>query len=257
MRSNVQSLALAQFREFYSQVISLRGVATQSHERRDSLPDEIRSSLTRTLEQQARNVPLSGEIMTAEVRRRAEYIQVTLADELFINLDWSGRSRWTAAPLEFTLFGSYEAGEEIFRRIDELVRDANPRDRELAPMYLLTLSLGFQGVWRGNPEGPRKLQEYRQRLFYLTYERDATLPANGHELVPQAYEHTLDRGQASHLSYLRPVYVAFAVVIALWLAASSLLWHSLISDFHASIKRINYQQPPAKSGREQGSRTPR
>ena len=68
-----------------------------------------------------------------------------LADEIFLNLNGPGRSAWKADRLETRLFGSYNAGDQFFKRLQNLLETGDQVRSELAIVYLLALSLQFGG----------------------------------------------------------------------------------------------------------------
>src|SRR5580658_64213 len=65
-----------------------------------------------------------GGAFAYEVYREAQYVMAALADEIFLHLDWEGRSRWTL--LESELFHSHAAGEVFFQRVEDLLRQRDP-----------------------------------------------------------------------------------------------------------------------------------
>jgi type VI secretion system protein ImpK len=168
----------------------------------------------------------------------AQYVMAALADEAFLHLDWSGREGWSANLLEQKLFKTHRAGEEVFERIDQLLARRDPFYLDLAQVYLMALALGFEGKFREAPDGGRRLASYRRRLLEFLAEREPELLDAGRDLVPEAYESTLDQERGRRLPHLRPWVVAGVGVLALWVAIGHLLWNDLIADLDPLLQRI-------------------
>src|SRR5204863_4757031 len=140
------------FQQFYGEVLRLRGRVAEgswvfqgdaaASEPRES-PSGVWRKLVGLLERQSLDAGREGGDFGLEVYRRAQYAMAALADEIFINLDWVGRDAWREHLLEARLFGSHRAGEELFERIDNLLRDHDSLYGELARIYLMVLALGF------------------------------------------------------------------------------------------------------------------
>ena len=89
-----------------------------------------------------------------------------LADEALLRIEWPGRDVWTSCLIEESLFQSRVAGDLFFDRLDELLRTRDPARIELSSIYLLALSLGFEGRYRGTDSAPR-MESYRAALYRL------------------------------------------------------------------------------------------
>ena len=88
-------------------------------------------------------------------------------DEIFLHIvEWDGVEIWHNNLLETRLFDSYIAGEQVFRHLDKLLQERNPVYADLARIYLIALSLGFQGKHR-NTSDTQQLDKYRQQMFKL------------------------------------------------------------------------------------------
>jgi type VI secretion system protein ImpK len=162
----------------------------------------------------------------------------SLADEIFLNLPWSGRSAWQANLLEARLFQSHRAGEEIFQRIDRLLLDQDPAQRPLAELYLAALALGFQGKFRGRAEGPQALETYRRHLYQALERRDPIVLEGRQRLCPEAYAGLLDQGRPRRLPLLRSTWIALGALLLVWLLASHFLWRDLIAEMAEIITRV-------------------
>ena len=212
-------------------------------------PSAVWRSLVSLLERQALDAGRSGGDFAVEVYRRAQYAMAALADEVFLHLDWPGRIAWREHLIETRLFGSHRAGEELFERIEELLRDSDVVYADLGRVYLMVLGLGFQGKFRGRDDAERDLEGYRRRLFRFVFGRDPEAVRGRERLVPQAYSATLTEGAGGTLPHLKPWLWAIAVLLALWLAGTHLLWRRAIHDLRPIVDEIlDAGAPPASQG---------
>jgi type VI secretion system protein ImpK len=195
------------FREFYGQVIRLRrgvlanpwGIAAEgsSPERDDQLrqaaAQRLSDLLLVTLERQAMEAGRRQGEYGAAFFREALYVMATLADEVFLQLEWQGQPAWMANLLETRLFGTHVGGEELFRRLDVILREQDAVKRPLAAVYLMALSLGFQGRWRGI-DAADLLADYRRRTFAFVFPGHRSVARGERRLFPDAYESTVTAG---------------------------------------------------------------
>jgi len=248
------------FQQFYGEVIRLRGRVAEgswvfqadasgaANEPRES-PSGVWRKLVGLLERQSLDAGREGGDFGLEIYRRAQYAMAALADELFINLDWPGRDAWREHLLEAKLFGSHHAGEELFERIDFLLRDHDALYGELARIYLMVLALGFQGKFRGRADGDEQIESYRRRLFRFIYARDPQVVQGSERVVPQAYAATLDEASMSELPYLKPWIWTLVLVIVVWLAGSHMLWRHAVADLEPLVDDIIGSAPVAGGGK--------
>jgi type VI secretion system protein ImpK len=252
------SLLLVQFREFYAEVIRLKsrlqrtGGASGPTLQPEEGPEAVGSAayvsrrLLSLLEQQSLEMGRSGGAFGSEVYREAQYVMAALADEAFLHLDWEGKKHWPL--LEFELFQSHTAGEAFFDKLDRLLWRRDPVYQDLAAVYLLALSLGFQGKFRGEDDGGQ-IDSYRHRLFSMIYGREPELLEESTHLFPQAYLHTLHTGRGRRLPDPRGWWLLLAAVVILWVVVSHGLWVHLTSDLHTAVGQID---SPVASAHDNG-----
>lgn len=187
MRNPGADMLLDDFRAFYDAVEEWRGkaLAVQPAGRAD-----IQAALSGLLQAQALAAHRQGGEVLARAQAQAAYPMAALADEIFIYLDWTGAADWLCHLLEQRQFHSHVAGEELFDRIDRLESEGGLLRPALARLYLLTLGLGFEGRYRGAPEGGMALRRYRDRLHLMAFGRRPALDAPKTRLTPEAYAHT-------------------------------------------------------------------
>ncbi|OLL31218.1 hypothetical protein BTH42_13555 [Burkholderia sp. SRS-W-2-2016] len=85
----------------------------------------------------------------------ALYAHCALIDEAALNgLDGAARDAWEREPLQLRTSGRNDAGEELFRRIDQRLREATPVLPLLA-IFGAVLALGFKGRYAVDETGAR------------------------------------------------------------------------------------------------------
>ena len=202
-------------------------------------PATIWQALLGVLNRQEAEVRRTGGEYASAIYRRAQYVMAALADEIFLYLDWPGREAWRANLLEFKLFQSYRAGEEIFRRIEALLRTRDPADSELAKIYLMAIALGFRGELRG-PEGQARVDVYRRELYTFLTNRDPGTPREPQSLFPEAYQSNVEAsGAGRRLSAARRWLLAGLLLALVWILVSHRVWLGLVEDLSPLVDEIN------------------
>ena len=162
---------------------------------------------------------------------------VALADEIFLDFEWSGRQEWNNHLLEEEVFHSQGAGELLFRRLDDLLVQSGPGYVDLAKVYLMALALGFKGKYRvGDPE--KKIQTYLNRLYSYIFKRDPDARDAQQRLFPQTYEATLAKGDPRWLPTTRRWKITLAVILIGGLLITHGLWSFLIGPMDQVIDNI-------------------
>lgn len=240
LRDYGQSFLLTQFREYYAAVAQARREALDGAAPAAGGADpaaELGARLATLLETQALDAKRKGGDYGAAYYRDAQYIMAALADDIFLNLDWPGRESWKARLLEYRLFGSKVAGEQFYRKLEALLAERDPANAELAALYLLALSLGFRGRYRGEDEAAI-LERYRRELFSFIYRRDPDLAGQGKGLFPEAYAAVLGDSEPSRLPHMRQWLAILALAALVLLVVSHGLWLDASADLEAVLDKI-------------------
>src|SRR5262245_20868428 len=180
----------------------------------------------------------SGPVL--EYYRQAQYVMVAAADEVFVELPGSGAAYWRANLLESEQYGTRCAGEALFARIDALLDRADPRDVELAAVYLTALALGFRGRYLGRDDAGA-IDGYKQRLYQFIFGKRPDLTDPFRKIVPQCYESTITSGEGRKLRSPRLWWWAAAAVVVVWLVASQLVWRNLSGPIRDRLTTIEGQ----------------
>jgi type VI secretion system protein ImpK len=93
----------------------------------------------------------------ADVREDAQYAQCGLLDETVLRCpSIEERSSWEAHPLQVERFGKLDAGDHVFDRLAERMREAPP-NVDLLECYAAILGLGFMGRYAREGEAKREM----------------------------------------------------------------------------------------------------
>ncbi len=240
---------LSQFREFSSELIRAQelvksgrwvfsvepGIPPGGELSRPANP--VWQKLLSLLEQQ----DLTAERIAGEygygLYKEAQYVMAALADEIFVHMDWEGNEFWTSNLLESRLFSSHVAGEMFFQKLDRLLASRDPAYRDLAPIYLMALSLGFRGKYWGADDAGH-LDAYRRRLFAFIYQKNPSLLEPSKRLFPNAYLYTLEERMGRRLPDVRKWIAALGAAVVVFIAISHWLWTDLASNLEIVSKQI-------------------
>src|SRR5512133_2449638 len=108
-------------------------------------PGRLRAKTMDVLARFEREAKDSG--FDAETTRNAEFALAAFLDEAVTALPFAEKDIWIANPIQSEMFGLNYAGEEIFRRLEELRRRPNEH-LQVLEVYYLCLVLGFKGKYQ-------------------------------------------------------------------------------------------------------------
>jgi type VI secretion system protein ImpK len=198
----------------------------------------IGTTLLNVLEKQVLQTrSLSGEFGVSYYRQ-AQYVMAALADEIFLNMQWSGREQWNANLLEFKLFKTSAAGEQFFTRLEKILKDRDVGDKELASIYFLALAMGFKGKFRDTNEQGR-LDYYRRQLYSFVFQKEPDLETQPY-WFDQAYAATLVEGAGGKMPYLRWWIGALVMMVLAFLAVSHAVWMHTTEDLVILLEKIHW-----------------
>jgi type VI secretion system protein ImpK len=202
--------------------------------------EEISGRIRLVLERQAREAELQGGESLREEHREAQYVMAALADELMLHTDWEGRSLWQTNLIEAKLFGSRFAGERFYEHLERLLENPVRSTSAIGVVYLLALSMGFEGQHRGSVSGAESIERYRTRLRTRLRRAGANPEELEDEaaLCPQAYRHTVVQRHAMEIPALRPWVVAMIAGLLLYGVVSHVAWNQMTAELRDSTTRI-------------------
>ncbi|HLD95826.1 MAG TPA: DotU family type IV/VI secretion system protein [Alphaproteobacteria bacterium] len=240
------------FQNFYFEVIRLKEKVVQAEDFQDledsqseELPPQevlalsIQRKLKTILNDQQIKISKQAGDYTLRQFQEALYIMAALADEVFLTLDWFGRKIWKEHLLEKHFFQTQLAGEQFFTRLDDLLSSPDALRKEIAPLYLLSLGLGFKGKFTKS-EDLQKLNAYQKKLFEVIEGHSPKLYQDDERvlLMPECYEHTILQESYKKLPDIRRWTFAFLSVIGVYLFASYFLWYKLVQGMDETVHTI-------------------
>lgn len=243
-------LLLECFNEFYQKIIYLKDKITTGNwlnciggtisNRQDLLKaaQGIKEELLALFDQQKALVYRTGGEYLSGNFEEVLYIMVALADEILLTLSWEGKSVWFAILLEAHLFKTRAAGDIFFAKLDQFLSNGDNSRKELAEIYLLAVSLGFEGRFRGNQDCGKSLEQYRNRLFFYLYTGNPNLTGKERRLAAQPYEYTITETPIKYLKYKSRALYFFLSGMALLLILSFVLWHFAVGDLFTAIETV-------------------
>jgi type VI secretion system protein ImpK len=166
------------------------------------------------------------------------YAMAAMADEIFLNMEWSGKSYWEKNILEFRFFGTQMAGETIFLKINELLTTNNPLSVEMAEIYLKMLALGFKGRYRDLEDENVQINIYRNELFDFILRNDkSSIEAARYRPFQKEYTHTIPTVARKLLPDGTIITYVSSFFVFMFLVLSSTAW--LLETMH--IKRLLFE----------------
>jgi type VI secretion system protein ImpK len=148
-------------------------------------PERLRTKTMEVLARLDRDARDAG--VDTETCKSAKFALVAFLDEAVTSVSFAEKEVWISNPLQSELFGLNSAGEDFFRRLDELRR----RPQENIPVlevYYLCLVLGFKGKYLlDNPEGLRHLVEETKSDIIRAKERRFQIPLSPHGMPEEKF----------------------------------------------------------------------
>jgi type VI secretion system protein ImpK len=238
-----KSLIIQHFKDFYQELVILKAkalsgdlISKSSVDQKvtgvqnmdenlmgKSMAREILDRMQGFLLNQYDYVERHGGGFAVKYYREVQYIMVALTDEVFLNLDWIGKSEWEDNLLESRIFNTQVAGERLFENIDHFLEVRDAANSDVGVLYIIVLGLGFKGKYKDlNDHGI--IQEYRKKLYARVMHDTPYLLEETHLLFPQAYQSTIDERSAIKMPNLRAWYMALGYIFGVFLLVSSALW---------------------------------
>jgi type VI secretion system protein ImpK len=177
--------------------------------------EEIREKILTLVKSQEERVKSSG--VSSATFHEARFAVLSWVDETILNSNWPYRTQWQH--LMLTYYGTLNAGEEFFRKLEALPSGAN----DVREIFYICISLGFEGKYAFG-DGHRELKELKQRIYKQWCAVHGDIRQNYARLFPEAYQKPIAAPQAKTKSN-RLWYIAAACVpVLLFLCYSYFLW---------------------------------
>jgi type VI secretion system protein ImpK len=195
---------------------------------------EFREKVIALLNAQEERAKSSG--VSVEAFREARFAVLSWVDETVLNSRWPHRYQWQHLMLAY--YGTLNAGEEFFRRLNALSSQAN----DIREIYYLCISLGFQGEYAFG-DGIRDLQTLKQRLYKQLCATNGDFRQHYTRLFPEAYQKANVAPKAAPRSNRFWYLVAICAPILLF----SVYWLLLYRETERVLKDLD--QPTVASPR--------
>ena len=169
------------------------------------------------------------------------YAMTAMADEIFLNIEWRGKAFWELNMLELKFFGTQIAGEEVYRKINELLEEGNVLSIEKAEIYVKMLSMGFMGRFREQDGGESDIQGYRYKLFDFISKRDSAIAETiEHRMFQKEYAHTMPTVNRKLLPDASSVTYFLFLFLFMFLVITTCVWFLKIKDINNLLFEISH-----------------
>ena len=244
---NTRNPQIRQFRSLLQKIYTLQreqpasDTSTEAQARAASL---ARDQLVQVIAAQELELAAAAATDELSTLNETRYLKAAIADELLLHSDWLGQTAHLDFLLEDHLFHTCHSGQEVFVRIDHLLRDPSERASHLSFIYLFVINAGFQGQYRGDPFAEDRLQEIANQLFRRAYRRSPealsrTIHAVGQSdrrICRQAYENVLSGlAPIKIFRFTKGVVLFISIFLALGLS-SQLIWLSISGPVRQALK---------------------
>lgn len=123
-------------------------------------PEVFRERVKKWLSKAAREAAEAG--YAEDTITMAGYAVIAFLDEAVLNSAQPMFSEWPRRPLQEEIFGEFLGGEAFFENLEHLLKQPDSEELgDLIEVYLLCLSLGFQGRYAAGGRG--ELDNFRTR----------------------------------------------------------------------------------------------
>ncbi len=153
-----------------------------------------------------------------EVVQSAKFALVAFFDEAVTGTQFAGKETWAASPLQAELFGLNYAGEEFFRRLNDL-RQRPQANIPLLEVYYLCMVLGFKGKFLlDSPEVLRHLVEDTKTDIVRAKDQRFVQPLSPHGRPEENFGGVVKRDLPPWVLAVGAASLAFVVFLVLsWL----------------------------------------
>ncbi len=206
----------------------------------EALVEGACADLMREIQRLGESTTIEHRALSPDLMAEFTYLLAAWVDETLIRTFRERLPRRYSGAVEHLLFGTMDAGEQIFTRIDRMIARRSHNDAGLAAAYLLILSLGFRGQYpeRGEAEA---LARYHRELsqIALDYSSQSIRAERAIEMDTSAYHQsrTLPRRQTVLL---------WALTVALWIIVMVGM-DITIGQLTKPIQRLLHELTPVQS----------
>jgi type VI secretion system protein ImpK len=167
--------------DYFIDVIAYVVYLVKTVEKQQAPFDQVRSDILRLLSKSEESVQMN--VYSPEEYEQAHFVVCAWIDETILASSWSERSQWQTEQLQRKHYNTFEAGEEVFERLNKI----GYQQHQVREVYYLCLSLGFKGKFI-HPEDDYLLEQLRTSNLKLLLGSSTGLPSlERMELFPEAF----------------------------------------------------------------------
>lgn len=155
----------------------------------------------------------------------AIYALVALIDETVLYSDWPALGLWQSCPLEYHLWQTHSAGDRIPRKIESVLSERHPGQRDIAAVWLRCLTLGF-GSRREDFNAPSQ-QETCRLLWLFAFQCDAQADDIAERMASASLGSPLQLPARRRLPDNSQLHLIAIIVLLGLLLLSQRLWFSI------------------------------
>lgn len=164
------------------------------------------------------------------------YLISALADEVFLNTEWSGKKYWEDHMLEYEFFKTQIAGNVVFDRIHNLLQNRNA-PAEIVEIYLEVLAFGFQGKYRGIATAD--INNLREQMYNFIVKSKKIAHRESQRLFQEQYSCTLPTITRKLLpDFNRLLYTCLALLF-LFIIFGSIIWLIETKDLNDLLLEVS------------------
>ena len=153
----------------------------KSHALRQPAYDQVRAEVVRRMDLSRER--LDERAFSAEEYDAARFAVCAWIDEAILSSEWPEKLRWQGEPLQRVYYGTTEAGELFFERLNTV----GPHQHGVREVYYLCLAMGFSGRYCNRGDELLLEQLKTSNLKILTASSMGLPTLEGGVLFPEAY----------------------------------------------------------------------
>ncbi len=166
---------------------------------------------------------------------KALFALVAFLDETIISANWAEKHVWRENPLQIERYQNFNAGEEFYTHLEEMLRRP-AAEAEVLEVYYLCLVLGFRGQYM-------RTQEEKRRLLISDVHRELqqVFEHPGQRLSPQGVLPPAPRETAMITigSYKVPVWMYYLTISAFGILLYFGLYYAIAVLSDGTLNTIN------------------
>ncbi len=196
---------------------------------------ELQDFLCEKIEQFIQNLQSSAWVYSNDFILQIRYIYAVYIDEALLNTEWFGGDEWRNYLIEYRMFTTRDAGDEIFYRIDAALKYRTKRNKQLAKLYLIMLGAGFRGKYRDS--NVEEIVAQKNRLCLYLGEAN-TIYGTIENMFPGNYKKIMSKAKPKLLPIISRYKRKILLVCGLFIILSFFVWETNSGAIRGISKKI-------------------